>query len=317
MEYSVFAQELLEQLAAVSPENIEVQLIDVPKNNGVRHDAFIFYEDQVQLPPTIYVQQYYQEFCRGKDLSSLAKNILDHLERLKKETPYKDFLSNNNSFEQVRDRIIYRLVNFEKNKEALQSKPHIRFLDLAITFYCMVKKSSAGVASFSIKNELMELWQVDTSTLYLAALDNMPRLFPPRIRPISDVLKRLFEGMVWDDTSFIEASPDDPLSLKIDHDMALVPMYVMTCEGGINGSGTILYPNILKIFGEKIGKNLLILPSSVHEVLLIPDSPQSLSLTDLSNMVCEINRSQVLPEEILSDHAYRYITEKNAFEPVE
>ena len=85
-------------------------------------------------------------------------------------------------------------------------------------------------------------------------------------------------------------------------------MYVCTNASKINGAGVILYENLLKDFAQKVGADFYILPSSVHETLLIPVSDQ-FDVETLKAMVCEVNMTQVAPEEQLSDQVYLYSRE--------
>ena len=62
---------------------------------------------------------------------------------------------------------------------------------------------------------------------------------------------------------------------------------------------------------KKLGGDLYILPSSVHEVILIPKT-KDLSVKELNEMVCEINSSQVPTEDVLADCIYEYSRKKKA-----
>ena len=84
-----------------------------------------------------------------------------------------------------------------------------------------------------------------------------------------------------------------------------VALYVLTNSRGINGAACILYPRVLKEFAESLGEDLIILPSSIHEVLLTPSSV-SLPPEELNEMVQAINQSDVPAEDRLSDHIYYF-----------
>ena len=82
-------------------------------------------------------------------------------------------------------------------------------------------------------------------------------------------------------------------------------MYVLTNQNKLNGASCILYEHLLELFADRLGADLYILPSSVHEVILIPATSDT-SFAELSRMVKEVNETQVSPEEILSDHVYYF-----------
>lgn len=81
--------------------------------------------------------------------------------------------------------------------------------------------------------------------------------------------------------------------------------YVLTNIAQINGATAILYPNLLQEIGEATQSNFFILPSSIHEVILMKDNGD-MNAEELQRMVMEINRTQVAPEEVLSDEVYSY-----------
>ena len=82
-------------------------------------------------------------------------------------------------------------------------------------------------------------------------------------------------------------------------------MYVCSNSQKVNGAGVILYKDLLKQFAEKTGSDFYILPSSIHETLLVPVSDQ-MEVEALRSMVREVNATQVAPEEVLSDNVYIY-----------
>lgn len=92
-----------------------------------------------------------------------------------------------------------------------------------------------------------------------------------------------------------------------------IPMYVITNRARTNGAGAILYPELLKDFATAIHKDLFILPSSVHECILLPVFGDE-NIDELKSMVKDINETQVAPEEVLSDSVYYYSMEKQCIE---
>ena len=88
-------------------------------------------------------------------------------------------------------------------------------------------------------------------------------------------------------------------------------MYVLTNKQKMFGAGVIFYPGILELIESILGDHFYILPSSVHECILVPDQGQY-SRIELKRMVKEVNDSQVEDEEILSYEIYYYDCKKEA-----
>ena len=87
------------------------------------------------------------------------------------------------------------------------------------------------------------------------------------------------------------------------------PMYVLSNRTRVQGASCILYPNILKDFAAAVKSDFYILPSSVHEVILLPVQGDE-DEEGLKRMVCEVNETQVEREEVLSDSVYYYSRER-------
>ena len=91
--------------------------------------------------------------------------------------------------------------------------------------------------------------------------------------------------------------------------------YVLTNKDKMFGASAMLYTEQMKRLAYRLQSDLLILPSSVHEVLLLPDDHDR-EYDFYRQMVQEVNATQVDPEEILSDSLYRYDREKAEIEEI-
>jgi hypothetical protein len=96
----------------------------------------------------------------------------------------------------------------------------------------------------------------------------------------------------------------------LDRGEPLVPeevggMYVLTNASGSLGAAALFYPDVKEKAAELLGGDYYILPSSVHEVILVPDSAD-IKAADLCDMVKQANRTVVDEKDILSDNVYHY-----------
>ena len=87
-------------------------------------------------------------------------------------------------------------------------------------------------------------------------------------------------------------------------------MLILTNIFRINGAGVICYDGLLKIIADMAGGNLIIIPSSVHETIVMSEKTW-LDEQELQEMVYSVNREEVPADEILSDHPFRYEREMN------
>ena len=108
--------------------------------------------------------------------------------------------------------------------------------------------------------------------------------------------------------SFLSLNPeseDRELFGSFEEEPSSPPLYVLTNQSHLNGASVLLYKNLLKELSDTIDESFYILPSSIHEIILVP-SGSSLSKTNLNLMVQDVNQKEVSPMERLSDHVYFY-----------
>lgn len=268
-------------------ETSQVEISVVKKNNGVSNAGLSIREDEHDVSPLLYLDDYYIHYQNGELLENIIRNIRADYDKKVQMAAVK--IPNLQEFENIRGRIIYRLVNYEKNKEILEDCPHIRLYDLAVTFRWVARIDDVGVSTSLITNKQVKEWGVSVNDLVLTARQNTPRLFPAQIIDMEEMLA----GMV----SFILYP-------------SAIPMYILTNKQELNGASALLYGDILKDFANKKGADMYILPSSIHEVIMIPadriDDPKK-----LSSMVHEANTTVVSTGDVLSDSVYYYDRKKD------
>lgn len=281
----------------------EVSLRRVLKNNGLLLDGLSISSPSSAFSPTVYLNSYYDEEEEGLSLPVIAEQILLLYEE-ENGLP-AELAQQLKDFEKIRNRIAYKLINADDNAVLLSEVPHFRYLDLAVVFYIIVSESDDGQMTALIHNEHLGMWNVTREDLSDFAEKNMATLLPCRITPIEDAILAIDE----------EELPGGVYELSGEEtDIFPVDLYVLSNERGINGAACLLYRDVLKNFAEQVGDDLVILPSSIHEVLLAP-SKKALSYNELNEMIYYINRSEVPMEDRLSDHIYYYSREQNCICP--
>ncbi len=275
------------------------------KNNGKEVCSLFIRKKGEMIAPAIYLEEYYDMFLEGQDPEQILDRICRHYEHACSNLPRK--MVNPENFEEVKPFIIYRIVNYDRNQDLLRSCPCIPLLDLAITFRWVALSDNYSVSSAMITNVQMDFWGVGVADLLELAKTNTRRLFPVVIRTVEEALLQLYtENEGFDkmtDDSFLSEEPDNQG----------YPMFVLTNKKGLNGATCLIYENVLKDFAQRLEEGFYILPSSVHELILIPESWIQ-DLTELETMVREVNEIVVPPDEILSDSVYYFDREKNSLE---
>lgn len=292
MNFQQFSEELVRQLTPVFPDGTDISIQAIPKNNGIFFEALIIHEPDINISPTIYLEDYYALYKEGTSLDEICQIICDVFFEVRLNHPVDPRFFTD--YEQAKNNIVYQLVNYDKNAARLSEIPHIRCLDLAVIFCCMLRMESGQTASILIKNEHLKLWQTDVDTIRKQAYSNTPRLLPAYIQPITDAIRDL-----------METNQELGRLLPLLSEDTAPPLYVLTNETQMCGAACMLYPSLLAEFADSIGKDLYILPSSIHEVLLLPTDTRSADGA-LCALVRSVNSEQLPPTQQLSDTVYYY-----------
>ena len=295
MEMDVFAKKVCKAVGEGLGRGFHIEVKDVRKNNGVILHGMLVTREGQNVAPTIYLDTFLNAYESGTPFEAIVRKLLgicreDALQHNRVDMGFFQ------SFEKVRDRICYRLVGREKNGVLLGDMPYVEFLDMAISFYYAYQGDALGDGSISIHNSHMDIWGTDTAELLALAECNTGRLFPWECRTLEEVLDDM-EGR------------DDGMGVLSADGRAAVPLKILSNDRKIYGACCMLYPGVLEGIAEKEGHSLYILPSSVHETILLPDDG-GFEPDRLRRMVSEVNRTEVAAEEVLTDSLYYYDKQK-------
>lgn len=297
MELKEFVLKVRNAAANRLGADYQVGIQEVRKNNNTVLQGLMISSNKHNVAPTIYLNPFWEAYEGGVPLSVVVDRILQIYEE---DTPKGDIdMSFFKDFDKVKDRICYRLVSAEKNREQLVKVPHIRYLDMAICFYYAYQGDLLGSGSILVYNSHLEMWNTSTEALFELARENTPVLFPWECRSMEDAVREMFARQ---QDCGLEALMEEEEQKEF---FAAMPMKILSNENRVQGAICILYQDVLKRLAEKEGKNFYILPSSVHEVILLPDSGRE-SAMQLKEMVVDVNATQVESDEILSDNLYYY-----------
>lgn len=256
------------------------------KNNGVTLCGLTIMTKESNISPTIYLNGFYERYVyEAESLQQIEADVMETYRRNK--TDHNLDVSFFTEWENARQRIIFKLVNYDANRELLKDVPYKKVLDLAMVFTCLVEKGVTGSATILIHNHHMECWKVTEDDLFHTAMENTPYFQKKKMAGMNSVIEYLTGKKVGNDI--------------LD---GICSMYVLTVENNLNGAGAVLYKDLLKDFADRMESDFYILPSSVHEMILLPLFTDDME--SLSKMVKEVNATQLKPEDVLSDHAYVY-----------
>lgn len=294
MSYEQFLEQVKGQIQASLGKGAVVSVFPVRKNNAVLLDGLSILGQGDNLSPAIYLNGYYKDYLSGRTLEEIGRDILI-LYQQKRKSGHFDMEAFKDP-KRARQRIVCRLINYDKNRILLGHVPHRIFLNLAIVYYYLVESRELGEASILVKEEFLPLWGMDEEALHKAALENTGRLLPWDFLSMTQILH---------DASGVEFWREEPE----------LPLYILSNRDKYFGSVWITDSRVLEEIGEELRGDYYVLPSSVHECMIVPANLRA-DVEELQEMVREINETQVEPEEVLADTVYRYDRRKRRLETV-
>lgn len=260
------------------------------------------------IAPTINLNRYYEQYhdFERSEMAFALEDMADVIEQEPIQVDFKALLD----YESAKNRLFIRVSDADRNSEVLEGLPHRKIENLAITYHILAAASEGEVGSAPITNQMMKTYGVTEEQLHQDALENSPKLFPVKVESIAVMMESMLReelGMKGFSEEEIENMVEE-MGVRESN-----PLTVVTNEQQTNGAAVLFYPGQMERLSESMQGNYFILPSSTHEVLLLPED-EALTYSQLKAMVMEVNSTQVRPEERLADEVYHYDAKDRVFE---
>jgi hypothetical protein len=285
-----FVRELMKVIGQKDSKGYQAELRkNVKVNDVIRYSVNLFHEGK-NAGINFYVDTMFEEYQNGASLEEMADYMLEmesqqDFSLIECPEKVREWLS----CDSVKSgNIVVRLVNREKNKHYLEDKCHLPFLDLEIVFYKVFGVDDNRMATVAVPQAVFEEWNISKQQLLSDTLVTMERMYPARLESLERIAQRVTGKSIGD----------------------VERIFVLTNYCYMGGAVTILYRNVLKDFARERGvKEILILPSSLHEVMLVPYVSGFMLKERMRNLLQEVNQTEVPMDEVLSDNIYIYNVE--------
>lgn len=284
MDFKEFTEKVKKGLEELENEYTEIVVEERLKNNGLKLTGISMLQKGENVSPVVYLEPHYQRYMVGDcTITEAVEHVAELLKDYSQTADIEAEVEGFENWNRIRPRVFAKLINAEMNRELLQRVPHRMFMDLAVVYYVKVKEfMGGGAGTILASNQHLQIWGVDENRMYETALSNMEEE-GASIQGMDEILGDM------------ENSP--------------VPnfcgMYVLTNRSKLFGASELLRLDTLREIAGKLQDNLMILPSSLHEVIILPEK-ESPSGKEAAEMVKAVNDSELAPDEILSDHVYRF-----------
>ena len=286
MDFGTFKAKTIEALEKhYQADVVEVSIRNVLKNNSTVQTGLTI---RLSGPdscaaPIIYIDEYYKQICDG---SLSFEDYIDTIIEIRNFhclTDAAPALEKIMSWKYAKDYVYPMLIAADKNQCILKDLVHKAFLDLAIIYYLRDVLVDSASGSIKINNQMLDHYGITADTLHDQALENL----------------RKDDYSIFSLFDFFEGKLDSVQS--VEH--LGTGLYCLTNKDKAYGAAGIL--DIDRIERAADGHDLYVIPSSIHEMLLIrPD--EGMCPEKLNSMIQDVNQMVVSPDEILADHAYYF-----------
>lgn len=290
-----FANEMSGRMQETLGDDYDVSVRKVTKNNNVELTGIMVSDPAKNIAPTLYVDEPYENFVAGREtFDEISERLIYGIRTgMPKQKIDMEFFT---EWENVKDKICFRLVNAQRNEKMLEEVPHETCGELALTFFYAFENAEIGKGTIQIRNEHCETWGITNDELIEVAVENTPRLFPPECIPMESILMEM--ACKEYDHRHPEL-PRWPLEESPSRTM------VLTNREKTYGASVIMYKDYLQRVAEAAQCDLFVVPSSVHECLIMPKTGH-VDPEWLTETINEVNDLSVDPQEVLSGNLYFY-----------
>lgn len=306
MNFEAFVNRVMEAIKEHLSEDFQDAQFVVMQHEKLNNQYAALTVENRMFAPVINLEDYFWDYEHGRSFENIIGAIAETMEM---EQPNIDFGSLTD-FDKAKEVLFIRVSGAEKNAEYLKNVPHTMVEDIAITYHLKMNVDESGVGSAVVTNDTLRMYGVSVEELHHAALHNSEKMFPANIFDLHEKMRQNFiDDMKRDGT------PDEVIEMMLeefpesnDHGMTVVSNDV-----GVNGAAVIFYPGMMDKMAEMVEGDFFVLPSSVHETIILPDRGE-FPPEYLTNMVAEINATQVEPWDRLTDEVYHYDPIDKVFE---
>lgn len=205
-------------------------------------------------------------------------------------------------FSEIRDQVFFRLVNPATDPALLEQMPFVGVYDLVAVFFVLLKKQGMSLIVLPIQKELQKRWKVPAEELWRCAMENTPRIFPASLCGVFEAIFKEFGACDKESTLF-----------SVRQDLETEPFYILSNDTRMHGVAAMLYEGTLQKAAEALNTDLAVIPSSIHEVLLVR-LDKNTDIWELKKILHSVNMEEVEAEDRISENIYIYRREKGCLE---
>ena len=302
MDYENFKERFVEDLRDKLYESgaeVNISVHTVNKLNE-SYEAITVTPEGSNIGVNIGIDKFYEALDNGRSYDEVVDKAVEVINNGINQRPDFD-INSLSDYSQMKSKLAMEVVSAETNAEMLATVPHQNIEDMAVVYRFVLNSDDEGRASILVTNQLLDSMGVTPEQLHADAMENAPVIKPVEIKGMSEVMAEMMGIEQAEMMGIFPVAPEDE------------QMYVATVPDKVHGAGVLAYQDFMEKAAERAGGDFFILPSSIHEILIVPDNGK-MGLKDLEAMVRDVNATQVAPADKLTDSVYHYDSKEKIFE---
>lgn len=292
-EFANYVKDHIREYLPLDFREAEISLIDVVKTNDRMFTGLTIRDTGERAATTIYLEPFAEQAAAGRPMEDILRQIAETGTAYRGHVPVD--IAELTDYEAVRPRLTVRLCDPDANREYLKDKPHTPCGELAAYYRIRVEAGEDMNASAAVTDRQMEAWGITKDQLHEDAVRADSERSPVCLYDMVDML----------DGGMFSRQPENLFLRDEPVNQGIIPLYVLTNQEKDGGAGVLARDGVLEKLGALIGSDFYLIPSSVHELLLVPDNG-TVQVQELESMVRDVNAAQVAPEDLLSDKVQHY-----------
>ncbi|WP_026518431.1 DUF5688 family protein [Butyrivibrio sp. MC2021] len=302
MDFETFKEELKEDVKRALEEKTDSQYsveLHTQEKMNETYDALTIKPEDSEIGVSLNTDSLYKAYSDGMDYDRIVSETVGRAESALANRP--DFnIDAFKDYDKMKETLAMEVVSAERNADLLETVPHKNMEDMAVVYRFVVSSDVGETGSVLVTNKMLDQYGITPEQLHADAMKNAPEVRPMEIKGMGEVLA---EQMGIENAEMLG------FAIPPEQDQ----MLVASVKGNVHGAGVLAYEDFMDKASDRVGGSFFILPSSIHEILIIPDNGQ-FDLKSLENMVREVNATTVDPVDKLTDNVYHYDAQDKVFE---
>lgn len=298
LNFEEFCRKLVDTLNAYYAGSYSVTIHKVQKNNGVELNGLTIAKKGASAAATVYMEDFYKEYLQEQSMGQVVAYLINLVSQYDLSGMNVDFLDD---YKSVKNKLFFKILNKEKNRKFMHESPYVEYLNMILIPCCLVMQENGECGLVQTKNIYLDTWGISEDQLIEDTWENARRISKCKFKSAIDIYMDYFKENMPD----IPGIEEEMKAFMASYFAARNDILIATNTIEFYGASVIAFPENLEAISQKVGGSFLVLPSSVHEVIIRPMTGRFNS-REFSDMVKEVNRDVLDREDVLSDSPYFY-----------